>query len=90
MPFSGLQNGSGPISHGAYTVVAADAAAGSVALNTILTNIETYLVQAVRAGVAVTEDAIVSVSGGTLTVASGAVTYVLTAGDVLEWLAIGT
>ena len=87
--FSGLQNGSGPISHGAYTVLAADATAGSVALNTGLSIIETFMVHVLRAGVGVTADAVLSTSGGTLTVTNGAVTYVLTAGDVLQWIAIG-
>lgn len=89
MPFSGLQNGAGPISHGTYTVVAGDDSAGTVAINTGLTTIETPIVQVVRAGKVATSDAAVSCSGGVLTVADGSV-YALATGDVINWLAIGT
>lgn len=88
MAFIGLKNGAGPIAHGSYTVVAADDTANTVALDTGLSSITVALVQVVRSGKASTSDAAVSWSGGTLTVADGS-TYVLTTGDVLNWIAVG-
>lgn len=72
---------------GAYTVVAGDDTAGTKAIATGLTAIDTFRVQIRRAGVDVSADAIVSASAGTLTVADGGATYALTAGDVIHWWA---
>lgn len=73
---------------GAYTVTAGDDTANTVDITTGLDNVTAFLVQVVRSGKHVSSDPAVSVSGGTLTVANGS-TYVLTAADVLHWLALG-
>jgi hypothetical protein len=87
---SGLINGNGPVSHGEYTAVTGDGVAGTVAISTGLSSIEACIAQVRRAGALVTADANVSYSGGTLTVANGGTTFVLAAGDVVAWIAIGT
>ena len=86
--FSGLKNGNGPLAHGEYTASAGDATATTVALVTGLTAIEYCHAYIRRTGKTATSDAAVSYAGGTITVAAGS-TYVLTAGDVIAWIAIG-
>jgi hypothetical protein len=86
---AGLKNGAGPIAHGCYTVVAADDTANTVDINSALTSITAAIVQITRSGKVVSSDPAVSFTGGVLTVANGS-TYVLTTGDVLCWIAIGT
>lgn len=71
---------------GEHTVVTADDTAGEVDLATGLTSISGFIVQIYRAGVNVMEDAIVTASGGTLTVADGGATYALTADDVIHYM----
>jgi hypothetical protein len=88
MALIGLANGAGPISHGSYTVVAGDDTANTVDIDTKLSSVTTAVVQVIRAGKVATGDAAVSFAAGVLTVANGA-TYVLTTGDVLNWIAVG-
>lgn len=73
---------------GAHTVTAGEDTANTVDIVTGLDNITALFVQIYRSGVDINSNQAVSYSGGTITVANGA-TYVLTAGDVLHWLALG-
>lgn len=73
----------------AYTVVAADDTAGTKAIATPLARIDNFIVQIDRSDVDVKVDAAVTISGGTITIADGAVTYALTAGDIIRVWAWG-
>ena len=70
---------------GTYTAVAGDATANEMVISTGLSAITGWLVQIYRSGVNVMEDAIVTASGGDLTVADGGATYAVTADDVLMY-----
>lgn len=74
---------------GTYTAVAGDATANEAVIDTGLDAITSFNVQVFRAGVNVMEDAIVTVSGGELTVADGGATYAVTAGDVINYMVTG-
>lgn len=76
------------LARGSHAVTSGEGAAHSAALATGLTSVATQFVQILRGGKVATSDAAVSVSGGTITVGDGS-TYALTAGDVVNWLAIG-
>ena len=54
-----------------------------------LATITGRMVQILRSDAVVTGDAVVTVSGGTISVASGNATYTLTAADVIFWIANG-
>lgn len=71
---------------GTYTAVAQDATDNDMVIATGLSAISGWFVQIYRSGVNVMEDAIVTASGGDLTVSDGGVTYAVTAGDVLMYL----
>lgn len=79
------------IETGTYTVVAADDTAGTVDIDLEDslqgTDITGILVQILRAGVDVKEDAVVTYTDDTITVADGAATYALTANDVIHYCA---
>lgn len=75
--------------HGAYTAVAGDDSAGTLDIDTGLDSIESLNVLILRSDVPVYSDQDVSYSGGTITVADGAATYAITAGDVIHWQAFG-
>lgn len=79
----------GQYSFGTYTAVAGDDTAGTVSIATGLSSITSFLVQIFRSGVPLFSDQAVSASGGNIVVADGA-TYALTAGDVINYLAIGS
>lgn len=81
----------GPLATGGgrYTATADDATAGTVDIDTGMTTISAQMVQVLRAGNISTDDADVTVVDGVITVADGA-TYVITAGDVINWIAYGT
>jgi predicted RecA/RadA family phage recombinase len=85
----GADGADGSVPGGSYIVLQVDDDAGSKAIDTGLTSIDSFNVQILRAGVNVTGDAVLSVADGTITVADGA-TYALTADDVIYWLAAGT
>lgn len=73
---------------GTYTMVAADDTANLTNIVTGLDNITlaNCIVQIMRAGVDVRADAILSEpTAGTLRIANGAATYVVTAGDVVSY-----
>lgn len=72
---------------GSYTAVAADDTAGTLDLVTGLDAVTSFGVQIFRSGVPLYSDQAVSESGGTITVADGAATFVITAGDVINWWA---
>lgn len=74
-----LDNGRGV--HAVYTVTSADATANTVSLTLDLPAIDGFLVQIYRSNVEVKADAVISASGKVLTIADGASTYALTAGD---------
>ncbi len=70
---------------GAHTVTAGEATANAAVISTGKSI--GFMVQIFRAGVDVTADAAISQTGGALTVADGAATYSVTAGDVINWIA---
>lgn len=74
------------IARGNHTVSAGEDTAGTVSIAAGLT-VNTAIVQIKRSGAVATSDAAVSWSGTNITVADGA-TYVLTAGDVISWIAL--
>ncbi len=74
---------------GRHTVTAGEDTAGTCAIATGAATITAQDVQILRSGAVATGNAAVSVSSATLTVADGA-TYVLTTGDVINWIAVGT
>lgn len=74
---------------GTYTAVAGDATANTLDIDTGLDALSSYLVQIFRSGVQINSDQAVSVSAGVITVADGASTYAITAGDVINWVAFG-
>jgi hypothetical protein len=80
---------SGSVRAAQHTVTSGEASAHTMAITSGATSIVAQFVQILRSGAAVTGDAAISVSGGTITVADGASTYAVTAGDVVNWLAVG-
>lgn len=70
---------------GAHTVTAAEASANAAVISTGKSI--GFMVQIFRSGVDVTADAVISQTGGALTVADGGATYNVTAGDVINWIA---
>lgn len=74
---------------GAHTVTSGEATATTLDIVTGLTTVNAQVVQVLRSGAVVTADAAISASGGTLTVANGGATFTLTAGDVINWIAMG-
>lgn len=79
-----LQNGA--VVAGTYTMVAADATAGTKAIATGLgKNISGFIVQIYRANVLVS-GATTTKSSANLTVATNGTTYVVTAGDVVNYI----
>lgn len=78
------------VAFGQYTAVAADATANQTDIVTGLADLvlANSAVNIFRAGTRVTADAVISEpTPGTLRVADGATTYVLTAGDIITWFA---
>jgi hypothetical protein len=75
------------IKGGAYTVTSADDTANTTTIATGLM-IASAVVQIVRAGKVVSSDPSVSYTGANLTIANGS-TYVLTTGDVINYIVIG-
>ena len=73
-----------------YTVLAADDTAGTVDIDLGLTTIVAPIVQILRSDVEVTADAAITWAAGTVTIADGGATYALTAGDVINIIAVGT
>jgi hypothetical protein len=69
---------------GVYTVVADDATANTVDIDTGIDRATTFQIQIRRAGVEVQDAAVASLAAGVLTVADGG-TYALTAGDKIHW-----
>jgi hypothetical protein len=81
--------GSGKLVGGTHTATSGEATAGTLDIDTGLSSITAFLLQIYRSDVPDHTDADVSVSGGTITVADGAATYAVTAGDVINWIAFG-
>jgi len=80
---------SGAVRAGAHTVTAGEGTAHTLSIATGLTTAVSFFVMILRAGAVVTGDAAVSFAAGSLTVADGASTYAVTAGDVVQWIAVG-
>lgn len=70
---------------GRHVVTSGQASANAAAIATGKADATAFLVQIYRAGVNVMSDAAISLASGTLTVADGAATYNMTAGDVIVW-----
>lgn len=70
-----------------YTATAGNATAGTMTIPTGLTSVTGFNAQIYRAGVNVTADASFTISSGDLVVADGSVTYSVTAGDVVYYIA---
>lgn len=77
------------IKGGQHTTTSGEAAAHAVAINTGLSALTTYGVHVYRSN-ADMHDFNVTVSGGIITVADNGVQYNVTAGDVVNWFALGT
>jgi hypothetical protein len=79
------------IAYGQHTVTAGEATANQADIVTGLadTSVANIAVSVSRAGSLVTADAVITEpSAGTIRVADGAVTYDMTAGDIITWFAI--
>lgn len=76
-----------PIFTGSYTAVADDATADAATIDTGLDSVGGFIVQIYRSDVIVTADADISEADGVITVADGAATYAVTAGDVINVIA---
>lgn len=90
MADSAAGGGADDVAFGSYTMVAADDTANLTDIVTGLANITIAecAVTVWRAGVNVTADAVISEpAAGTIRVANGAATYVVTAGDIVNWFA---
>ena len=72
--------------HGRHVVTDAEATANAAAIDTDKPGATGFLVQVWRSGVDVTSDAAVTLVAGVLTVADGAATYNMAAGDVINWI----
>lgn len=70
-----------------HTVTAGQATANAAVIATGLPAITGTIVQILRTGVDVTADAVITASGGDVTVADGALIYNMTAGDVINLIA---
>lgn len=88
LTIAGVAN-TGAVRGTAATVSAGEDTANTKSITTGFSTITAKVVQILRSNVPVTGDAVITVSGGTLTVADGA-TYVLTSGDVINWIAVGS
>lgn len=71
---------------GTYTMVAGDASAGTVDIDTGLATADSAIVQIYRSGVGVFSDQAVSIAAGVITVADGGATYACTADDVVNYI----
>lgn len=72
--------------HGRHVATADEAIANAAAIDTDKSGATGFLVQVWRSGVDVTADAAVTLVAGVLTVADGAATYNMVAGDVINWI----
>ncbi len=92
LPYTSAEDaiaGAAVFASGQYTVTAADVTATASTIATgLLNSISAQLVQVSRSGVIM--PSIYAVASGTnIVVASNSTTYVLTAGDVVNWIAYG-
>lgn len=74
---------------GRHTATSGEATANSLDIDTGLAAIDAQVIQILRSGNVTTSDADVTVVDGVITVADGS-TYSVTAGDVINWIAVGT
>lgn len=77
----------GAAARGKYTADADDATAGTLSIDTGLAAPTGFIVQILRSGAVITGDAAISLSSADLVVADGS-TYSVTAGDVVNWIAV--
>jgi hypothetical protein len=87
---SGVGLPGGIVKGGTYIATSADASAGHLTIVTSLSSVDVAQVTITRSGVNVTADAVVATSGPDIDVTNGATTYVIAAGDVIAWIAIGS
>lgn len=76
------------VTGGSHTVTSGEASAHAAVIDTGLTTVDTFIVQITRAGVVLAE-ADVSEALGSITVADNSTDYVVTTGDVINWIAYG-
>lgn len=74
---------------GSHVATSGQASANVAVIATGLSAITSFIVQVYRANVNVAGDAVITVSGGNLSVADGA-TYSVTAGDVINYMVSGS
>lgn len=74
---------------GRHTATSEEAASKCLRINTGLISIDAQIIQVLRSMHVATGDADVMVQGGTVQIAGG-VSYSIAAGDVINWVAIGT
>jgi hypothetical protein len=72
-----------------HTVTSGEVTATSASIATGLTTLVAMTVMIERAGKVATSDATISFSAGNIVVTAGS-TYVLTAADVVNWIAVGS
>lgn len=75
---------------GSYVMTAGDATADAATINTGLDPVTSFVVSIRRAGVDVTNLADITEADGVITIADNSTDYVVTAGDVANWIATGT
>lgn len=88
---AGGQIGGKDVAYGSHTVTADEATANAAVIDTGLADITLSKgsVTVWRAGSIVTGDAVITESpSGSISVADGASTYSVTAGDIINWLAV--
>jgi hypothetical protein len=78
----------GTLKGGTYTVTSDDDTANTKTIATGLSTISSANVQVLRTNVAMYSETI-TYSAGNITVADNGATYVLTTGDVINWIAVG-
>ena len=79
--------GTTPVVAGTYTAVADDATAEEIVIDTGLAGAVGFIVQIYRSDVGIFSDQDVTMADGVITIANGAATYDVTAGDVVNWIA---
>ena len=78
----------GCVRAGKHTITGAQATANAATFATGLTTVSGYIVSVLRSNVTATSDAVITESGGTISVADGS-TYNVTENDVIHWIAVG-
>jgi hypothetical protein len=72
---------------GTYTATADDATANQVLINTGKANAAGFIVKVLRGGIETSASMKASMTGGVIKVEDNSTTWVVTAGDVINWIA---